>query len=289
MTKDLACDLHTHSTFSDGTDNPEELVRKAKELGLGAVALTDHNTVAGLRSFCAAGKKYGIETIPGIEISCTFDKDELHIVGLFLSETAKASIDKEMSIQRIEKANSNLDLFDALNKAGYEISFDDLKRRSEGVFNRAHVAEVLAEKGYVKSKEEAFATLLSEEYGYYKPPKRITAEKAIGLLRSSGAVPVWAHPLFDGKDHREAAVVERYLPKLCEWGLMAMEIRYSEYDEATTAAAKELAERFRLAPSGGSDYHGRRKQGIALGTGRGGLFVPYAWKETLESLARQGT
>lgn len=279
----MTCDLHTHSVFSDGTDTPEEIIEKALALGLGAVALTDHNTVAGLPRFLAAARGKPIAPVPGTELSTDYRGTELHILALFLNEDQAAAVADLTDLPRKRKVQSNLALAQALNDAGYPIDYAKILQTAPGGnVNRAHFARELVGLGYVGSEKEAFDTLLRPGV-YYRPPQRLGSLEAVTFLRNIGAVSVLAHPYLN-LHQRE---LEEFLAQAVPLGLDAMETEYSEYDPETTRLARETAARFGLAQSGGSDYHGTIKPGLSLGTGRGNLAVPHVFYETLAALGAE--
>ena len=274
------CDLHTHSNFSDGTYTPTELVKKAKSLNISALALTDHNTTAGLKEFMEAGKKYDLITVPGCEFSTEFKGKEVHMVGLFFSEKYWAEVDDFLELMHLAKRNSNTKMIDNLRARGYDVSFDEAQALTDGSdFNRAHVARLLVNKGYVKSVQEAFETLLKAGNGIYSPAKKITTLAAIRFIKTFRATAIIAHPLLN-LTYDE---LNEMLPEAKSSGLDAIETNYTEFDEEMTYAAKSLVEKYDLKQSGGSDFHGEAKPGIHLGTGRGNLFVPYSFYEELKA------
>lgn len=276
------CDLHCHSVFSDGTCTPEELLAQAEEKGLGALALTDHNTSKGLRSFIAAGENSPVTAVPGCEFSTDFKETELHIVGLFFPRTTWYDIESYVDHMHELKRRSNVLLIERLRKNGYDITCEEVAAStSADMFNRANVAAVLKRKGYVESIKEAFQTILSERAGLYVPAKHLDSLGTIRFIRDCGAVPVLAHPFLN----LDEAGLREFLPLAKEAGLLAMETHYSTFDEPTTQKAIELAEQFGLLQSGGSDYHGANKPDISLGVGRGSLSVPYEYFEALRESA----
>ncbi len=271
---ELFCDLHTHSVFSDGTDTPAQLLDKAAHIGLAAIALTDHNTVAGLPDFLAAGEHSRVEAIPGVEFSTDYEGTELHILALYLRREYFAQVTELMEQYHRRKEQSNVELVRRLNRAGYAISYDKIKAATpEGQVNRALIGAELTAQGYTASVKEAFTHLLRESCGYYTPPQRYTPQEMLGIIHDLGAVSVLAHPYLNLQEER----LRIFLTQAKQWGLRGMEIRYSTYDEATTAAARAMADDFGLLYSGGSDYHGRNKPDIELGIGRGTLQIPCAW------------
>ena len=272
------CDLHSHSTFSDGTLTPTELVKLAKQEGLSALALTDHNTSKGLPEFMQAGRDNNLITVPGCEFSTEWRGIEIHIVGLFFKEEFYQEIEDFLELAHIAKRNSNLTLVENLNKAGYEINVDEVSALTNGNdFNRTHVARVLMAKGYVKSVNEAFDTLLKKEHGFYVPAKRITSVAAVRFIKTYGATAIMAHPFLNLTIDQ----MREFLPEVKEAGLDAIETHYTEFDEQMTKDAIMLAEEFNIKQSGGSDFHGETKPGIYLGRGRGNLVVPFSFYEDM--------
>ncbi len=277
------CDLHTHSNYSDGTYTPTMLVKKAKALGIKALALTDHNTSDGLKEFMEAGKQNDLITVPGCEFSTEFDGKEVHIVGLFFREKYWAEINDFVELMHLAKRNSNVVMIENLQKLGYKITYEEALALTDGSdFNRAHVAKLLMSKGYTGSVAEAFDGLLKAGNGIYTPAKKITSIAAIRFIKVYGAVSVIAHPLLN-LTYKEML---KFLPQAKEAGLDAIETCYTEFDEEMTSMAKLMAEKFELLESGGSDFHGDNKPGIALGSGRNNLYVPYEFYEKLRAIAK---
>ncbi len=272
------CDLHTHSIYSDGTSTPAELIALAKEAGLCAIALTDHNTVSGIPHFLAAAQGSDVIAVPGIEVSSDYLGNELHIVGLFRTLAHLDAMEEYVAAYLERKEQSNVDLCNNLCAAGYEISYEKVKGATpDGTVNRALIAAELMRCGYVESIKAAFATLLSKKGGYYHEPEKLDAFDVICKLREFCAIPILAHPFLS----LDEAQLRTFLPKACERGLVGMETDYSTFDEATTALAHALADQYGLCKSGGSDYHGTNKPDIRVGIGRGTLAVPFAYYENL--------
>lgn len=275
------CDLHTHSHYSDGTFSPAQILAEAETLGLSAVALTDHNTVAGLPEFLAAAQDSAVEAVPGVEISTVYGETELHIVGLFLPKDSFDQVTALLEEFNQKKGESNLNLIHHLNQAGYDLNYEEICRNHpEGTVNRAVIAAAMLEKGCISSINEAFKGLLSKNGGYYTPPERLSAFDAIAFLRSAGAVPVLAHPFLNLKTEPE---LRRFLEEAIPYGLAAMETMYSSFSPEATEAARRIAREFKLQESGGSDFHGETKPHIQLGSGKGNLAVPSSFAETLKN------
>lgn len=272
------CDLHTHSVFSDGTYTPAQLLEEAEQKNLTAIALTDHNTVAGLPDFLAAAAGKAVEAVPGVEFSTDYNGTELHILALFLKPEYFSQVMELMEDYHRRKDQSNADLVAALNRVGYRLDYEKIKASTpEGQVNRALIAAELTSLGYTESIQDAFKKLLSPKHGYYTPPRRHTPKEMLGIIRDLGAVSVLAHPYLNLKQEQLCPFLEQAVGQ----GLMGMEVYYSTYNEATTALAKDTAAAFGLLKSGGSDFHGTNKPDIRLGEGRGGLRVPSRWLEEL--------
>ena len=272
------CDLHTHSIYSDGTLSPEQLVIKAKEVGVRALALTDHNTVDGIQPFLTAGKNFGVETVAGVEITCDYNGKELHVVALFIQDCLM-DMQKFLEIPKIRKEENNKLLADNLIKNGYDVDYAKIKAQTVGSINRVHFANELIKKGYIKSVKEGFDTILSEKAGLYVPAPRLTAFEVIDFIKSKNAVAVLAHPMLDLTEQE----LFEFLPQAKEHGLDAIEVRYSRYSESTQEFCEKTAKRFGVLMSGGSDFHGENKPDIMLGAGEGNLKVPYEFLEQLRA------
>lgn len=275
------CDLHTHSTFSDGTCSPEELLHQAEQLQLSAVVLCDHNTVAGLPTFVAAGEKYTVEAVPAVEFSTQYGETELHILGLFIRPENYAQVTSLLEELLRAKEQSNIALIQKLATAGIVLDYEKIKAHSGNYVNRAVIGAEMTRLGYVSSAPEAFKQYLSESRGFYVPPQRLDSYEAIRFIKSIGAAAVLAHPLLN----LDEAGLREFLPGAMEAGLDGMEVYYSKYSPEETALAQSIAAEFDLLPSGGSDYHGDNKPGIELGVGRGNLQIPGSWLEALRSRA----
>ena len=265
----MKCDLHSHSIHSDGSATPAELVAMAKEQGL-IIALTDHNTVSGLPDFLEEAEKSGVIAVGGTELSCDYGDREFHLLGLFVAPEHYESVEALVSKFYILKQKSVVDLIERLNAAGYKVDYASAyKRTINGNVNRAHIAAELLEGGYVSSVTEAFETVLSKEGGFYVQPERLELIDAIRFLRSIKALPILAHPLKE----ISADQLCDMLPALKEAGLLGIETMHSSYSDEEIAISKEIADRYSLLQSGGSDYHGASKPDVCIGTGKGNLDI----------------
>jgi len=282
---DRICDLHTHSTYSDGTCTPAELIDLAEAAKLSAVVLSDHNTVAGLPEFLKAAEGREVEAVPGIEFSTDYHGTELHILGLFIRPEYYEDITKRMNKLLEEKDRCNRNLIDALNLAGLRLDYDKIKAISPtGNVNRAVIGAEIARLGYADSVKDAFERYLFVKRGFYHPPARPEALEMIRYIKSIGAVAVLAHPFLNLKREED---LRAFLTEAVPAGLDGMETIYTLFDAAATRLAGEIADDFGLLHSGGSDFHGKNKPGIFLGTGKGNIAVPYDLLQALR--AKQDT
>lgn len=273
------CDLHIHSHCSDGTLSPAQLIAEAEKHGLAAIALTDHNTIAGLPEFLKAGAHSSVQAVPGIEFSADYNGTELHILGLFIKPEHYVAVEDRNVAYLHRKEESNLALEKALRHAGYPIDYEAVKARTHGIPNRAHFALELMEMGYLSSIREGCLTILSPKNGLYTPPLRATAFETVAFLKSIGAAAVLAHPFLNLKE----ADLRFFLAEAKAYGLDGMETMYSTFDDALTGKAIAIAEEFGLNQSGGSDFHGSNKPDISMGIGRGNLAIPLDFLVDLEA------
>ena len=273
------CDLHLHSYYSDGTQSPEYLVIKAKELGISPIALTDHNTVKGIEEFMTAAKNFEVEAISGIEFSVDYNGKELHLIGLCVKEKYFAEIEELMDEYLRIREQSNRGMVDALRADGYLIDYDEIMRKSgNGYINRAHIAAELVEKGYSPSVRDAFKTFLNKEGPYFRPRKFPNVFEMIEYIEKIGAVSILAHPFLQFDEDGLRA----FLTEAKKHGLCGIETVYTEYDEKTTALARKMAAEFALLESGGSDFHGSTKPDVAFGVGFGNLRVPASFADKIK-------
>lgn len=267
-----AVDLHVHSDKSDGSMSPAALTAYAAQKGLRAYALTDHDTVDGLVEAMEAARQFpDLEVIPGIELSTEYKGRDIHIVGLYIryEEPAfqKHLIDFQNSrILRNEKMCHNL------ADAGIDISFEKLQAEfPDSVITRAHYARYLLAHGYVASLKEAFDRYVGDHTKYFVPREKVTPAQAVSLILHAGGIPILAHPVLY---HMSDAALEELVAQLKDAGLIGMECIYSSYSSSEERDMKRIADKFGLAYSGGSDFHGNAKPGLDLATGYGSLFVP---------------
>lgn len=263
-------DLHVHSTASDGSLTPTEVVNRAAGLGLTAMALTDHDTVSGIDEALKAAKDLDMEVIPGIEVSCIYKEKEIHILGLYIDHTNPELLSflKEASRKRYDR---NMEMLAAFNKDGFEITMEDLHcGNPKTVITRAHFARALLKRGYVSSVDQAFRKYLNPDRPYYRSRELITPEEVLNALQAAGGFPVLAHPL---QYKLGWAGTEELVSMLKEHGLCGLECFHSSNNQDESGKLRKLAKKYSLAPTGGSDFHGAAKPDIEIGSGRGGLRV----------------
>lgn len=272
-------DLHTHSHYSDGSMPPEELVKLAKDSGLRAIAITDHDTFDGVTEAVAAGKKYGIEVIPGIEFSAV-STGETHILGLGIDVT-NGEINDAVSKAKELRLINNQRTADALQKLGFDITVEDAKKLSPvGNMGRAHFAKVMAQKGYVSSVKEAFDLYLQKGRPAFNSLRLLEPEEAIRLIHAAGGKAFLAHLHLTKLKGEE---LENYVIRLKNAGLDGIEGYYTEYDDAMEKEYQALAKKHSLILSGGTDFHGANKPHIKIGVGYGNLKIPYSLLENIKN------
>lgn len=264
-------DLHVHSNKSDGTLSPSEVVRLAKEKNLKAIALTDHDTVAGVKEAIEEGKKLGVIVIPGIEISADYNGGDLHILGLnvdYLDEGFEDIVDMCQK-SRVDRNNK---IIEKMQADGIDISREKLKERfGEVSITRAHFARFLVENGYVSHKDIAFAMYLNKGKKYYVPRQKVTCKMAIDIIKNAGGHAILAHPLLYKMGKDRLMSLFDYLKSL---GLEGIEAIYSLNTPSDDVWLKKCAENYGFFITGGSDFHGENKPDIDLGVGKGNLRIP---------------
>lgn len=280
-------DLHTHSTASDGTDSPAELVRKAAQAHLAALALTDHDTLAGLEEAKEEAKLRNIAFVRGCEISTNTPWGEAHFLGLWIPESAAKTAQLEDALKDVRNSRKerNFRITEKLRKLGLEISYEAVEALAgESVVGRPHFAALLCSMGVVENMRDAFRKYLGRGGLAYEPRKLMSPEEAVSLLKSTGAVVSMAHPRLL---HAPDEALEHMVAALKERGLDALEAYHSEHDAVDVRICVDLAARYALQLSGGSDYHGLVKPTISLGSGKGGLYVDFAVYEALMRYRKQ--
>ncbi|TBV82777.1 MAG: PHP domain-containing protein [Desulfobulbaceae bacterium] len=277
-------DLHAHSTFSDGSLDPAMLIDLAERRGLAALALTDHDTVAGVPHFLAHAANKSIRVIGGIEISAWYDRESLHILGYGLDHTDRRLNDTLSELQRA-RHQRNLDILDKLNELGIDLSYDDLETQENSQIGRPHLARALIRRGMVRDSHEAFNRLLRQGAPAYVEGRWIHAIDAIRLITAAGGAPVLAHPaLMDASLNALATL----LPELRRVGLIGLEVHYPTHSRKQRQCLLQLAAEHRMIATGGTDFHDNSDNGIPLGGSCRSIRVPYSCYQELVDYLENG-
>lgn len=273
-------DLHTHSLCSDGAQTPIEVVRTAREAGLSAIALSDHDTIEGVREAMEAGQQLGVEVIPAVELSAQSDT-ELHILGYFIDIQNKR-LREAMAYALQVRDERQVEVCRKLNEQGFRITMEELRAEANGnpVLCRAHFAQIMVRKGYAESVKDAFNRYLSVGCYAYSNRQALTGPEAVSLIREAGGIAVAAHlHLIKMPDDP----LREYLRELIPYGLDGIEGYYTDYTPDMDRRYRAMAEELGLVISGGTDYHGANKPHIAIGKGKGNLEIPYSVLEGLKA------
>lgn len=272
-------DLHMHTTHSDGTLTPEELVKRAKLRNVDCIALTDHDTVSGIREAKEAGARLGVEVIAGVEISVIFPPGTMHILGYFV-DTANETLLNGLKLVQDARLKRNPMIIEKLNKLGIKITLDEVIAESGGdQIGRPHFARVLIKKGYAQDAQDAFNKFLAKGSPAYVDKRNITSETAIRMIHAAGGVASLAHP--KQTKLKEAKDFEAEIAKLADQGLNGLEVFSSCQSRDEAAYYKQVADRFGLITTGGSDFHGDNRPNVDLGWMGEGACLYY---DTIDSL-----
>lgn len=271
-------DLHVHTKASDGTLTPSEVVRLAWEKGLGAIGITDHDTIGGLEEAVKAGREMGVTVVPGVEINTDVADGEAHILGYFV-DYADGWLASRLEALRNARTRRAEKMVSLLRRLGYSITLDAVMEKADGgAVGRPHVADVLVEKGYFGSRDQAFAALLARGKPGYVPREKIEPAEAVRMVLKAGGVPVWAHP--------GLSVYPDLFAELVDAGLKGLEVVYPDHDEALRQTLSSAANQHGLLVTGGSDYHGPHVRRTA---DLGAAVVPVEVVDEMRRLARGGT
>ena len=273
-------DLHIHTSASDGTDSPALVVQKAAELGLAAVAITDHDTVSGCAEAAAVGQELGVEAVSGVELSSRYGRT-IHILGYFV-RTNSPVLTRTLDGIVAERDYRNRKMAALMAADGIRIDYEEMMQRFGPVIGRSNFGQVLVEQGLAESVQDAFDRFIEKGQRYYLPRKMLSIERSVEVIREAGGVPVLAHPF---QYRLEESALRQLIEHCMNHGLLGLECRYSLYDEQQSLYLLSLAREYGLVPTGGSDYHGSNKPHIALGSGTGQLSVPVSWLDSLRSVA----
>lgn len=272
-------DLHLHSTVSDGSLPPEELMEVAAKAGVRIVSLTDHDSTAGLARAAAAAGALGMEFIPGVELGCSTEYGQVDVLGYY-APMNDARLEKKLRELRAARDRRNLLILEKLAALGLPVSPAELSAKVESAAGRPHMAAIMLKKGYVKSIREAFDRFLGENKPAYVPKEDFYPEEAVDLLAAVGAVPVIAHPMLIRAPWEW---LDSLAGQLAGHGLAGLEAYHSEHDGRGVRKIVGLAQKYGLIVTGGSDFHGAAKPYICVGRGRGSLRVPETVPRDLEA------
>jgi predicted metal-dependent phosphoesterase TrpH len=276
-------DLHTHTTHSDGSATPEELIRLASSKQAQAVAITDHDTIAAIAEARGAADRFGIEFVAGIEISAEYSPGTMHILGYCIDEKSKVLADK---LDELKKARDkrNPQIASRLQALGFDITYDEVAQLAGNqIVGRPHFARLMIQKGYVVSIQEAFDKFLKKDAAAYVEKARLSPADSVALIHEAGGVAVLAHPYQLRLSSYE--LLDHLVEELAGLGLDGIEAVYSRHSLTERASYSEIAIRHGLLVTGGSDYHGSYKPDISLVTGLGDLEVPYELLEAVKARA----
>lgn len=281
-------DLHSHTTASDGSFTPAELVALAAHNDLAALGITDHDTFDGYEQALPHARAIGLELVRGIELNSRLTLPGassplyIHMLGYFPDREPSPDFQAWLAGERDDRRNRNCKLVEALQKRGVDITLDEVEARGRSLAGRAHFAAILVDKGYAENSEDAFRRYLGESAPTYVQRQSLSTPEVIRMIREGGGIPAVAHPVrlrLRREPEREV------LAQLKDAGLLALEVYHSDHPPEQQAHYRQLAEELDLAPTGGSDFHGRAKPNVALGTGvDGNVRVPLAFLERLRTV-----
>jgi len=284
FSRHVSIDLHIHTTASDGTFTPEQVVSHAHQLKLKAIAITDHDTLAGSKEALGSGIPPSLGFLTGVEISSSPPpfypgSGSFHLLGYSI-RLDDPKLNRTLEKLQQARKNRNPAIINRLNELGISITLDEVRREAgEGQLGRPHIAQLMVKKGAVASIDEAFDRFLGTGKPAYVDKQRVECFKAIEMILSAGGVPVLAHPgLLDYKTENQ---LDELIGKLKKTGIQGVEVFYSGHTPDQTRLYAELAKRHDLLMTGGSDFHGAIQPDIEMGSGRGDLIVPYELFEKL--------
>lgn len=268
-------DLHTHTIYSDGTFSPKQLVEQAKKVGLSCIGITDHDSVEAIAVALDKAKELDLEIVPGVELSAEIEETEIHILGYYIDWKQEKFLN-ELKLLRKERIKRMQEMIDRLKK--YQIKLDlqeVLSTSGKGAVGRLHLARVMYKQGFVTSIKEAFTKYIGDGKPCYIRKKRLTPYEAISMIKKNDGISVLAHPHLINTDN--------YIVNLIKYGLKGIEVYYPELSEALSLHYQNLARKFHLFATGGSDSHGQAKENNFLGK----IKIPYSWVENLRNEAKR--
>ena len=279
-------DLHCHSVFSDGSNTPEELVVLAEQGGLSALALTDHDTTAGIPRLMAAGAESSVKTIPGIELSAEFANTPLHILGYFF-DVENDELQAALEWVRAGRAERNVQMLEKLNALGYRLTMEDVRRHAgDELVGRPHFASALMEAGHFKHPNKIYRQLLGKGKAAYVNRRRLSAERCVELICGAGGVAVIAHP---GQMKQTRTKLRQLIRGLKEHGLGGLEVLHPSHKSHQVYSYEQLCAELDLAPTGGTDFHGALTPDLSLGIGFGTMQIPDSLVAGLLKRSRGGS
>jgi predicted metal-dependent phosphoesterase TrpH len=262
-------DLHSHTDASDGTFSPAQLVAEAIRVGVHLLGITDHDTFAGYDAAVPMAAEAGLQLVCGIELSTKLHGRSVHLLGYFLSHARMGSLRDSILEMQAARRDRNIRLVERLQSLGFDITLEEVKARGRGLTARPHFAQVMVEKGYVTTIQQAFDDYLDESAVGYVYRREPTFAEVVAMIRDAGGITSLAHPV---RVHGDVAAL---MPELCSVGLDAIEAYHSDHQPQHTELYLALAKQYGLMVTGGSDFHGTANPGLHLGTGRGGnLKIP---------------
>ncbi len=276
-------DLHTHTTFSDGTYTPEEIIKLCHKSNLKAIAITDHDTIDGIKYARDIAKELNIELVEGIEFSADYKGIEIHVLGYFLDIENKEllSLLEDLKISRDKR---NKELIKKLNDIGLDISFDYVKSLSNGgLITKAHFGKAIVKKGYAKTMKDAFNLYLGKGKPAYVSRVLISYKDAIKYILNAGGIPVLAHPMIYKLSDKDLEIA---IKDLKDSGLKGIECYYPSNSLSQTNFLLSLAKKYDLKVTAGSDFHGENRPDVALGNIFLGKQIDYEILEDLKSIRR---
>jgi len=283
----MPIDLHAHTTASDGSFSPRELVIHAQELGLSAVAVTDHDTFGGHEEALAAGAELGVEIVPGIELSVSDEHGKFHLLGYFCNQDSE--LNRELAAIQYERANRNEIIIERLQSLGFETSLEKVRAIAgeDAQIGRPHIARSILGQQGLETIQQVFDDLLAAGGRAHAPKKVLSPARAVELIHEAGGVAIWAHPLFPPStrqkmDYHEAEALVKLWKS---WGLDGLEIYYGLYNTKDSEWARSMTEKYGLLGTGGSDFHGITKPNVYLGQVNGGVSMPESVLEGLKAFS----
>lgn len=274
-------DLHAHTSASDGTYSPKDLVKLAKSEGIEAIAITDHDTIEGLPEALEAGEKMGVEVIPGVEISIDHQPGSMHVLGLFL-DIENEKLKEYLTDLQTSRSSRNPRIIEKLNELGLSITMEEVEKISGGgQVGRPHIAAALLKNGHVRTIQHAFDKYLKKGAVAYFERHRLTREKAVDMIHGAGGLVILAHPHTLGVN---GISLDNLMAELKEVGFDGLELFYNSHSPSDEDKLMKIVDKNGFVISGGTDFHGENKPSIKLGVGYGNMAIPY---EVLQEMRQQ--